>query len=219
MKGGTPPASPRPPASTSRPRSTASAINRLQEALEGTRDRESHLAERVAASVTDGHRSPHAFLRSFKIVAVEERDITSTASLPRRPRAAPLPFSLRSFEISAIGKGSSGRSGAFSDAVATSREGHRSPRSGRAARHRRWDRGRPKPDQRVGPRWGQIHDRQSSTPCFGKRSSREERDRNPKPAAEPASQPMNTEKTNGESTPPAITSFSPARSGASSPRK
>jgi hypothetical protein len=34
-----------------------------------------------------------------------------------------------------------------------------------------------------------------------------------------ASQPMNTEKTNGESTPPAITSFSPARSGASSPRK
>src|SRR5262249_1305946 len=28
---------------------------------------------------------------------------------------------------------------------------------------------------------------------------------------------MNTEKTNGESTPPAITSFSPARSGASSP--
>ena len=40
-----------------------------------------------------------------------------------------------------------------------------------------------------------------------------------KPAAEPASQPMNTEKTNGESTPPAITSFSPARRGASSPRK
>jgi hypothetical protein len=28
---------------------------------------------------------------------------------------------------------------------------------------------------------------------------------------------MNTEKTNGGSTPPAITSFSPARSGASSP--
>jgi hypothetical protein len=43
--------------------------------------------------------------------------------------------------------------------------------------------------------------------------------RNAKPAAEPASQPMNTENTNGESTPPAITSFSPARSGASSPRK
>jgi len=40
-------------------------INRLQEALEGTRDRESHLAERVAASVADGHRSPHAFLHSF----------------------------------------------------------------------------------------------------------------------------------------------------------
>src|SRR5215467_5884344 len=35
----------------------------------------------------------------------------------------------------------------------------------------------------------------------------------------PACQPMNTEKTNGESTPPAITSFSPARSGASSLRK
>ena len=33
------------------------------------------------------------------------------------------------------------------------------------------------------------------------------------------SQAMNTEKTNGESTPPAITSFSPVRSGASSPRK
>jgi hypothetical protein len=32
-------------------------------------------------------------------------------------------------------------------------------------------------------------------------------------------QAMNTEKTNGESTPPAITSFSPARSAASSPRK
>src|SRR5262245_19645380 len=91
-------------------------------------------------------------------------------------------------------------------------------RLGRPAR--RWGRGRPKPDQRVGPRlagtgWGQIHDRQVSA----KRSSRKERDRNPKPAAEPASQPMNTEKTNSESTPPAITSFSPARSGASSPRK
>ena len=36
-------------------------INRLQEALEGTRDRESHLAERVAASVADGHRSFLAF--------------------------------------------------------------------------------------------------------------------------------------------------------------
>jgi hypothetical protein len=36
---------------------------------------------------------------------------------------------------------------------------------------------------------------------------------------EPASQGMNTENTNGESTPPAITSFSPARSAASSPRK
>jgi hypothetical protein len=46
-----------------------------------------------------------------------------------------------------------------------------------------------------------------------------ERDRNPKRAVEPASQAMNTEKTNGESTPPAITSFSPARSGALSPRK
>jgi len=33
------------------------------------------------------------------------------------------------------------------------------------------------------------------------------------------SHPMNTEKTNGESTPPAMTSFSPARRGASSPRK
>jgi len=88
MRGGTPPASPRPAASTSRPRSAASAINRLQEALEGTRDRESHLAERVAASVTDGHRSPHAFLRSFKIVAVEERDIT-TAS-----RSSVAPFKL-----------------------------------------------------------------------------------------------------------------------------
>ena len=108
MKGGTPPASPRPPASTSRPRSAASAINRLQEALEGTRDRESHLAERVAASVTDGHRSPHVFLRSFKIVAVEERDITSTAS-----RSSVAPFNLRSFEISVVGKGPSGRSGAF----------------------------------------------------------------------------------------------------------
>ena len=32
-------------------------------------------------------------------------------------------------------------------------------------------------------------------------------------------QPINTEKTNGESTPPAITSFSPARSGALSARK
>ena len=107
MKGGTPPASPRPAASTSRPRSAASAINRLQEALEGTRDRESHLAERVAASVTDGHRSPHAFLRSFKIVAAEERDIT-TAS-----RSSVAPFNLRSFEISAVGKGPSGRSVAF----------------------------------------------------------------------------------------------------------
>ena len=33
------------------------------------------------------------------------------------------------------------------------------------------------------------------------------------------SQAMKTEKTDGEFTPPAITSFSPARSGASSPRK
>src|SRR5262245_52365556 len=32
--------------------------------------------------------------------------------------------------------------------------------------------------------------------------------------AQPAYQAMNTEKTNGESTPPAITSFSPARSEA-----
>jgi len=76
--------------------------------LEGTRDRESHLAERVAASVTGGYRSPHAFLRSFKIVAVEERDITSTAS-----RSSVAPFNLRAFEISAVGKGPSGRSGAF----------------------------------------------------------------------------------------------------------
>src|SRR5262249_8015599 len=111
-----------------------------------------------------------------------------------------------------------------SAAVATSRADRRLPRSGWGDRHRRWGRGRPKADQRVGPRlaetgWGQIHDRQLSIPCLGKRSSREERDRNPKPAAEPASQPMNTEKTNGESTPPAITSFSPARSAASSPRK
>src|SRR5262245_3908719 len=51
MNGSTPPASPRPPASTARPRSAASAINCLQKALEGTRDRESYLAERVAASV------------------------------------------------------------------------------------------------------------------------------------------------------------------------
>src|SRR5262245_51569390 len=51
MNGRTPPASPRPPASTARPRSAASAINRLQEAFEGTRDRESYLAERVAAGV------------------------------------------------------------------------------------------------------------------------------------------------------------------------
>jgi hypothetical protein len=50
MNGRTPPASPRPPASTARPRSAASAINRLREALEGTRDRESYLAEQVAAS-------------------------------------------------------------------------------------------------------------------------------------------------------------------------
>ena len=64
VNDGTSPASPRPRASISRPRSPASVINRLQEALEGTRDRESHLAERVAASVADGHRSPHAFLRS-----------------------------------------------------------------------------------------------------------------------------------------------------------
>jgi hypothetical protein len=74
-----------------------------------------------------------------------------------------------------------------------------------------------------------IYERTTSRPArlrqersftlLGKRSSREERDRKPKPAAEPASQPMNTEKTNGESTPPAITSFSPARRGASSPRK
>src|SRR6516164_6598454 len=107
MRGGTPPASPRPAASTSRPRSAASAINRLQEALEGTRDRESHLAERAAASV-NGHRSPHAFLRSFKIVAVEERDVTSTAS-----RSSVAPFNERSFEISTVGKGPSGRSDAF----------------------------------------------------------------------------------------------------------
>jgi hypothetical protein len=47
-------------------------INRLQEALEGTRDRESHLAERLAASVADGHRSPHAFLHSFYGASREE---------------------------------------------------------------------------------------------------------------------------------------------------
>jgi hypothetical protein len=75
--------------------------------LEDTRDRESHLAERVAASVTDGYRSPYAFLRSFKIVAVEEGDITSTAS-----RSSVAAFNLRSFET-AVGKGPSGRSGAF----------------------------------------------------------------------------------------------------------
>jgi len=34
--------------------------------------------------------------------------------------------------------------------------------------------------------------------------SRAERDRNRKPATEPASQAMNTEKTNGDSMPPAI---------------
>jgi hypothetical protein len=50
----------------------------------------------------------HTLLRSFKIVAVEERDITSTAS-----RRSAAPFNLRSFEISAVGKGPSGRSGAF----------------------------------------------------------------------------------------------------------
>ena len=99
---------PRPPASTSRPRSAASAINRLQEALEGTRDRESHLAERVAASVTGGYRSPHAFLRSFKIVAVEDAILPRTAL-----RSSVAPFNLRAFEISAVGKGPSGRSGAF----------------------------------------------------------------------------------------------------------
>src|SRR5215831_17585657 len=88
---------------------------------------------------------------------------------------------------------------------------------------RRWKPGRAQGNFAPGPAWwrvaetgwGQILDRQSSISCFGKRSSREERDRNPKPAGEPISQPMNTEKTNGESTPPAITSFSPARSGAS----
>jgi hypothetical protein len=42
----------------------------------------------------------------------------------------------------------------------------------------------------------------------------------PAPArSKPFYQPKYTEKTNGESTPPAITSFSPARSGASSMRK
>ena len=42
----------------------------------------------------------------------------------------------------------------------------------------------------------------------------------PAPARrKPFYQPKYTEKTNGESTPPAITSFSPARSGASSVRK
>jgi len=42
----------------------------------------------------------------------------------------------------------------------------------------------------------------------------------PAPArSKPFYQPKYTEKTNGESTPPAITSFSPARSGASSVRK
>src|SRR5215467_14015625 len=59
-----------------------------------------------------------------------------------------------------------------SSAVATTRADRRLPRSGGGGRHRRWGRGRPKPDQRVGPRlaetgWGQIHDRQSSIPCFG----------------------------------------------------
>ena len=39
------------------------------------------------------------------------------------------------------------------------------------------------------------------------------------PGCRTGSQAMNTENTNGESTPPAITSFSPARSAASSPRK
>src|SRR5262249_55052951 len=62
----------------------------------------------VAARITDGHRSPHAFLRSLKIVAVEERHITSTAS-----RSSRAPFNFRSFEISAVGKGPSGRSGVF----------------------------------------------------------------------------------------------------------
>ena len=48
-----------------------------------------------------------------------------------------------------------------SAAVATSREGHRSPRSGRAVQHRRWDRGRLTPVSEkaalnVGPlRWSQ----------------------------------------------------------------
>jgi hypothetical protein len=42
---------------------------------------------------------------------------------------------------------------------------------------------------------------------------------NCRPGSKPSYQAKYTEKTNGESTPPAITSFSPARSDASSMRK
>ena len=88
----------------------------------------------MAASVTDGHRSPHAFLRSFKIVAVEEGDITSTAS-----RSSVAAFNLRSFET-AVGKGPSGRSGAF---LTPSPPGEsvtrRDPRHPRYRKKRMWD--------------------------------------------------------------------------------
>ena len=51
-------------------------INRLQEALEGTRDRESHLAERVAASVADGL---HVFQkRAFRRARKKSRDERSS---------------------------------------------------------------------------------------------------------------------------------------------
>ena len=53
-------------------------INRLQEALEGTGDRESHLAERVAASVADGHRSAHPNPKTDDAQRIKE----SPVSLP-----------------------------------------------------------------------------------------------------------------------------------------
>jgi hypothetical protein len=80
-------------------------MNRLQEALEGTRDRESHLAERVAASVADGHRSPHAFLHSFErcdaqgailVPTNDNQPIASIASLVRLNRSGAVAGALAS---------------------------------------------------------------------------------------------------------------------------
>ena len=53
-------------------------INRLQEALEGPRDRENHLAERVAVSVADGHRSAHPNRKTDDAQRIKE----SPVSLP-----------------------------------------------------------------------------------------------------------------------------------------